>query len=147
MSKHPATCDYTRIGWLKWCCDNLISKQWYSRQRENWTSGFHFVLYSKGKLWLSICSNCNWNAVAASVGGNAMTIVPPQDTSWFSRLLLQPTFHLLFVVQLLFGTSIIWQILQEWQTIYLQTLSNYKFSLTLGNLLHLQQSVFMILNK
>ena len=20
MSKHPATCDYTRIGWLKWCC-------------------------------------------------------------------------------------------------------------------------------
>ena len=76
-----------------------------------------------------------------------MTIVPPQDTSRFSRLLLQPTFHLLFVVQLLFGTSIIWQILQEWQTIYLQTLSNYKFSLTLGNLLHLQQSVFMILNK
>lgn len=49
---------------------------------------------------------------------------PPQDTSRFSRLLLQPTFHLLFVVQLLFGTSIIWQILQEWQTIYLQTLSN-----------------------
>ena len=76
-----------------------------------------------------------------------MTIVPPQDTSRFSRLLLQPTFHLLFVVQLLFGTSIIWQILQEWQTIYLQTLSNYKFNLTLGNLLHLQQSVFMILNK
>ena len=82
-----------------------------------------------------------------SVGGNAVTIVPPQDTSRFSRLLLQPTFHLLFVVQLLFGTSIIWQILQEWQTIYLQTLSNYKFNLTLGNLLHLQQSVFMILNK
>ena len=76
-----------------------------------------------------------------------MTSAPPQDTSRFSRLLLQPTFHLLFVVQLLFGTSIIWQILQEWQTIYLQTLSNYKFSLTLGNLLHLQQSVFMILNK
>ena len=21
MSKHPATCDYTRIGWLKWCCE------------------------------------------------------------------------------------------------------------------------------
>ena len=76
-----------------------------------------------------------------------MTSAPPQDTSRFSRLLLQPTFHFLFVVQLLFGTSIIWQILQEWQTIYLQTLSNYKFSLTLGNLLHLQQSVFMILNK
>ena len=76
-----------------------------------------------------------------------MTSAPPQDTSRFSRLLLQPTFHLLFVVQLLFGTSIIWQILQEWQTIYLQTLSNYKFNLTLGNLLHLQQSVFMILNK
>ena len=76
-----------------------------------------------------------------------MTSALPQDTSRFSRLLLQPTFHLLFVVQLLFGTSIIWQILQEWQTIYLQTLSNYKFSLTLGNLLHLQQSVFMILNK
>ena len=76
-----------------------------------------------------------------------MTSASPQDTSRFSRLLLQPTFHLLFVVQLLFGTSIIWQILQEWQTIYLQTLSNYKFNLTLGNLLHLQQSVFMILNK
>ena len=74
-----------------------------------------------------------------------MTSAPPQDTSRFSRLLLQPTFHLLFVVQLLFGTSIIWQILQEWQTIYLQTLLNYKFNLTLGNLLHLQQSVFMIL--
>ena len=81
------------------------------------------------------------------MGGNALTSAPPQDTSRFSRLLLQPTFHLLFVVQLLFGTSIIWQILQEWQTIYLQTLSNYKFNLTLGNLLHLQQSVFMILNK
>ena len=53
-----------------------------------------------------------------------MTSASPQDTSRFSRLLLQPTFHLLFVVQLLFGTSIIWQILQEWQTIYLQTLSN-----------------------
>ena len=81
-------------------------------------------------MWLSVCSNSNWNAVAASVGGNAMASAPPQDTSRFSRLLLQPTFHLLFVVQLLFGTSIIWQILQEWQTIYLQTLSNYKFSLT-----------------
>ena len=21
MSKHPATCDYTRIGWLKWRCE------------------------------------------------------------------------------------------------------------------------------
>ena len=25
MSKHPATCDYTRIRRLKWCCDHFIS--------------------------------------------------------------------------------------------------------------------------
>ena len=69
------------------------------------------------KLQLECCS---------TVGGWKCTDkrTPPQDTSRFSRLLLQPTFHLLFVVQLLFGTGIIWQILQEWQTIYLQTLSN-----------------------